>query len=133
LFVTPKTPSVCSDKDVLWLLAVEKLFLWMYNKNSQAPPQVENTLHTLIRCKLDGKQGGLDMYPAGLSLTFSLRFQPGNSVRARSSTSRHSNGYFPHQGTGKMATWLSLGDLWKWTKISVYLAATTLFVIERVT
>ncbi len=38
------------------------------------------------------------MYPTGLSLTFSLRFQPGNSARARSSTSRHSNGYFPHQG-----------------------------------
>ncbi len=32
------------------------------------------------------------------------------------------------KGTGKMATWLSLGDLWKWTKISVYLAATTLLL-----
>lgn len=32
------------------------------------------------------------------------------------------------KGTGKMATWLSLGDLWKGTKISVYLAATTLLL-----
>jgi hypothetical protein len=65
------------------------------------------TQSTAIRCKLDGKQGGLDMYPAGLSLTFSLETlqELGHLPPGIQMDTSHT------KGTGKMATWLSLGDL----------------------